>query len=73
MQADLSLEKITASHFQVLNTQNANKNMPNMIPIAYFNENFMDCNENLAWFKPEPLVHPYMFWYTTNVEKAVKT
>ena len=37
MQADLNLEKITSSHFQVLNTQNANENMPNMIPIAYLN------------------------------------
>ena len=32
-----------------------------MIPIAYLNENFMDCNENLAWGKQEPLIHPYVF------------
>ena len=51
MQAELNLGKITTSHFWVINTQNANKNMPNMIPIAYLNENFMDCNENLAWGK----------------------
>ena len=50
-QADSNLEKITASHFWVLNVQNANKNVPNMIPIAYLNENFMDYNENLAWGK----------------------
>ena len=37
MQADLNLEKIATSHFQVLNTQNANENMPNMIPIGYLN------------------------------------
>ena len=37
MQAGSNLEKITASHFQVLNTQHANENMPNMIPIAYLN------------------------------------
>ena len=43
-QADPNLEKITTSHFQVLNAQNANDNMPNMIPIAYL-------NENLAWGK----------------------
>ena len=28
MQADSNLEKITTSHFQVLNAQNANENMP---------------------------------------------
>ena len=37
-QANTNLAKITASHFQVLNTENANKNTPNMIPIAYLNE-----------------------------------
>ena len=50
-QADLNLENITTSHFWVLNVQNANKNMPNMISIAYLNETLMDCNENLAWDK----------------------
>ena len=75
MQADLNLQKITTSHFQVLNTQNTNENMPNMIPIAYLNTNLMDCNENLAWGKQEALIHPYedMFWYTTKGEKTVKT
>ena len=48
-QADLNLAKITTAHFWVLNTQNANRNMPNMILIAYLNENFTNCNENLAW------------------------
>ena len=48
MQANANLGKLTASHFQVLNTQNANENMPNMIPIAYLNEILMDCNENQA-------------------------
>ena len=47
--------------------------MPNMIPITYLNENFMDCNENLAWGKQEPLIHPYMFWYKTEGEKVAKT
>ena len=56
MPADPNLRKLTASHFNVLITQNANKNM-----------------ENLVWGKQEPLVHPYMFWYTTKGEKAVKT
>ena len=49
MQADSNLGKLTASHFGVLNTCNANKNIPNMIPIAYLNKNLMNCNENLAW------------------------
>ena len=49
MQADSNLAKTTGSHFHVLNTQVGNRNMPNMIPIAYLNENFTDCNENLAW------------------------
>ena len=51
MKDNSNLEKITTSHFGVLNTQNAYENMPNMIPIAYLNENLMDCNENLAWGK----------------------
>ena len=72
MQADSNLEKITTSHFQILNAQNANENMPNMIPIAYLNESFMDCNESLAWGKQEHLIHPYMFWYTTKGEKVAK-
>ena len=40
----------STSYFQVgvLNTQNSNGNMPNMILIAYLNENFTDCNENLG-------------------------
>ena len=38
--------------------------MPNMILIAYLNENLMDCNENLAWGEQESLIHPYVFWYT---------
>ena len=70
MQADLNLEKITASHSQVISTQNANKNMPNMIPIAYLNENLMDCNENFAWGKSEALIHSYMFLYTTKGESG---
>ena len=48
MQADSNLGKLTTSHFQVLNTQTATENMPNMFPIVYPNENLMYCNENLA-------------------------
>ena len=51
IQADLNLGKIATSHFQVLSTQNANENMPDMFSIAYLNENLRSCNENLAWGK----------------------
>ena len=61
-QAKSNLEKISIPHFQVLNSQNANKNMPNMFPIAYLNENLMKCNEDLAWGKQERLVHSHVFW-----------
>ena len=70
--ANSNLGKLTAPHFKARITQNANENMPNMFPIVYLNENSRYCNENLAWGKPVPLVHPYMFWYTTKGEKAVK-
>ena len=46
MPADSNLGKITASHFKVLITQNANENMPDMFPIVYLNENLRYCNEN---------------------------
>ena len=72
MPADPNLGKITTSHFKVLITQNAKENMPDMFRIVYVNENLRDCNENLAWGKQEPLVHPYVFWYTTKGEKVVK-
>ena len=71
--ADLNLRKLTASHFDVLITQNANENMPNMFPIVYLNENLRYCNKNLAWGKQEPLIHPYTFWYTTKGENVAKT
>ena len=45
MQADFNLGKLSTSYFQVLNTQNANDNMPNMFPIAYLNENLMYSND----------------------------
>ena len=46
MLANSNLEKLTATHFQVLITQNGNENMPNMYPIVYLNENLRYCNEN---------------------------
>ena len=48
MQAKSNLLKLATSHFWVLNTQNAKKNMQNMLPIAYLKENLRYCNENLA-------------------------
>ena len=44
-----------------------------MIPIVYLDENLMDSNENLAWGKQEPRIHPKMFWYKRKGEKAAKT
>ena len=73
MPADLNLGKLTTSHFNTLITQNANENMTNMFLIVYLNENLRYCNENLAWGKQEPLVHPYVFWFTRKGEKVVKT
>ena len=72
MPADSDLGKLTASHFKALITQNANENMPDMFPIVYLNENLRYCNENLAWGKREPLIHPYVFWYSTKGEEVVK-
>ena len=70
---DLNLRTLTASHFDVLITQNASENTPNMFPIVYLNANLRYGNENLAWGTQELLIHPYMFWYTTNGEKVAKT
>ena len=71
-QADSNLGKITTPHFQVLNAQNANKNMPIMLPIAYVNENLMDCNENLAWVNKDPSFNPTNFGTQHKVRKQWK-
>ena len=60
--ADLNLRKLTTSHFNVLITQNANENMPNMFPIVYLNENLKYCNEN-------PLFIPMCFGTQQKVRK----
>ena len=73
MSGDSNLMKLTTSCFNVLITQNVNENMPNMFLIVYLNEILRQCNENFLWGKQEPLVHPYVFWYTTKGEKAAKT
>ena len=48
LQVDVILVTIQASEILALDNpltaQNANENMPNMIPIGYLNENSMDCN-----------------------------
>ena len=58
MPADSDLGKLTTPHFKALITQNANENMPDMFPMVYLNEILRYCNENCAWGKQEPLVHP---------------
>ena len=45
-QAELYLSKITASHFNALNTEIANQNVLERIPIAMLNENMAVSNEN---------------------------
>ena len=71
-QADLNLEKITASHFWVLTAPNASKNMPNTIPIAYLNKNFMDCNENWHGVNKNPSFIPTCFGTQQKVRKWQK-
>ena len=46
MQAKLYLSKLTASHFNVLNTKIANQNVLERILIAMLNENMAVSNEN---------------------------
>ena len=72
MQAVLNLGKLSASYFWVLNTQNANENIPDMIPIAYLNENLMYCNENIAWAKWNPSFIP-TYCGTQKSENEAKT
>ena len=51
MPADSNFRKLTASELNVLITQNANENVPNIFLILYLNENLRYCNEDLAWGK----------------------
>ena len=69
MTADSNLRRLTTSHFQVLITQNANENMPNMFLIVYLNENMRYCNENLARGKQEPSFIPTCFGTQQKVRK----
>ena len=61
MQANLNLGNLTSSHFHVLNTQISNRNMPNMFPIVYLNENLRYCNENLDGVTKNPSFNPTQF------------
>ena len=58
-QSEQYLSKLTASHFNTLNTQIANQNMLKRIPIAMHNENKADCNENFRICAEEPVAPLY--------------
>ena len=60
-QAKQYLSKLTASHFSTLNKDFANQNMLKRIPIAMFNKNKADCNENFTICAAE-LVAPQYKW-----------
>ena len=61
VQAEQYLSKITASHFNTLNTKIANQNMLKRILIAMINENKADSNENLT-ICAEELIAPLYKW-----------
>ena len=58
-QAELHLSKITASHFNALNTKIANQNMLERILIAMLNENMAVSNENFRNGSEEPILPLY--------------
>ena len=70
MQTNSNLRKLTASHFNALNTQNANKNMPNMFLIVYLNETLRYCNKNLAWVNKNPSFIPMCFGTQQKVRRG---
>ena len=55
MQAELTLGKLTPSHFQAQITPNANGNMHERILVTQLNENLPNCNENLGMWLNENL------------------
>ena len=61
MQAKQYLSKLTASHFNTLNTKITNQNMLKMILIAMLNENMADSNENFK-ICAEELIAPLYKW-----------
>ena len=54
-QAEQYLSKITASHFNTLNTKIANQNVLKRILIVMLNENKADSNENFRICAEEPV------------------
>ena len=58
-QAKRYLSKLTASHFNTLNTKIANQNVLKRIIIAMLNENKADSNENFKICSEEPVVPLY--------------
>ena len=58
-QAEQDLSKLTASHFNTLNTKIANQNVLKRILIAMLNENKADSNENFKICSEEPVAPLY--------------
>ena len=58
-QADQYLSKLTASHFNSLNTKIANQNVLKRILIAMLNKNKDDSNENFKICSEEPVAPLY--------------
>ena len=58
-QAEQDLSKITASHFNTLNTKLANQNVLKRILIAMLNENKADSNENFRICAEDPVAPLY--------------
>ena len=59
VQAKRYLSKLTASHFDTLNTKFANQNVLERIRIAMYNENKDDCIDNLRICAEEPIAPLY--------------
>ena len=58
-QAEQYVSKLTASHFNTLNTKIANQNVLKRILIAMLNENKADSNENFRICAEEPVAPLY--------------
>ena len=58
-QAKQDLSKLTASHFNTLNTKITNQNVLKRILIAMLNENKADSNENFKICSEEPVAPLY--------------
>ena len=59
VQAKPYLSKLTATHFNTLNTKFANQNVLKMILIAMLNENKADSNENFTICAEGPVAPLY--------------